>query len=74
MFHRYGLWRVEVLEVVVVVVVVVVWLRGFLLLVGQVAGEEAAGCSLPSRVRSEYLEQPCCGRRRSQASVDLEEF
>ena len=55
-----------------VVVVVVVWLVGFLLLVGQVAGEEAVGCSLLLRVRSEDLEVPCCGCRRSQASVGLE--
>ena len=43
--------------------VVVVWLGRFLLSVGQVAGEEDAGCSLPLKVRSEYLEVPCCGCR-----------
>ena len=58
------LWQVEGLERVVVVVVVVVWLMGFLLSVGQVV-EEAAGRSLPLRVRSEYLELPCWGHRRS---------
>ena len=73
-FHRCGLWQVEGLEGAVVVVVVVVWLRGFLLSVGQVAGEAAAGCSLSLRVRLEHLELPCYGRRRSQASVGLEEF
>ena len=72
-FHYCVLWQVEGLEGVVVVVVVVVWLMGFLLSVGEVA-EEAAGRSLLLRVRSEYLELPCCGRRRSKVSVGLEEF
>ncbi len=52
----------------------VVSLRGFLLSVGQVAEEEVAGCSLPLKVRSDCLEVACCGRRRSQASVGLEDF
>ena len=62
------------LEGVAVVGVVVVWLMEFLVLVGQVAGKEAVGCSLVLKVRSECLEVPCCGFRRPQASVGPDEF
>ena len=72
-FRRGGLGRIEDLEGVVVVGVVVVWPVDFLLSVGQVAGEEAVGL-LPLRIRSEYLEVPCCDFRQPKASVGLEEF
>ena len=43
--HWCALQRAEGLEGVVVILVVVVLPMGFLLSVGQVAREEAAGCS-----------------------------
>ena len=44
-FHWRGLRRAEDLEGVVMIRVVVVWLMDFLLLVRQIAREEAARCS-----------------------------